>query len=148
LARAARSQSLLAVLFLDLDDFKLVNDSFGHAAGDDLLVAVAGRLTKSLRVGDTAARFGGDEFAVLLEEVAGFEEANQVAERIITELRVPLTLKIPVQVHASIGYRRQPRQEPKVRPSCFRPPMWQCTLPSPAAKVVTRCTSPHCNRPC
>ncbi len=90
LARAARSQSLLAVLFLDLDDFKLVNDSFGHAAGDDLLVAVAGRLTKSLRAGDTAARFGGDEFAVLLEEISGLEEASQVAERIIAELRVPL----------------------------------------------------------
>ncbi len=109
LARAARSQSLLAVLFLDLDDFKLVNDSFGHAAGDDLLVAVAGRLTKSLRVGDTAARFGGDEFAVLLEEVAGFEEANQVAERIITELRVPLTVEDhQVQVHASIGIAVSP----------------------------------------
>ncbi len=109
LARAARSQSLLAVLFLDLDDFKLVNDSFGHAAGDDLLVAVAGRLTKSLRVGDTAARFGGDEFAVLLEEVSGFEEANQVAERIITALRVPLTVEDhQVQVHASIGIAVSP----------------------------------------
>ncbi len=89
LARAARSQSLLAVLFLDLDDFKLVNDSFGHSAGDDLLVAVAGRLIDSLRAGDTAARFGGDEFAVLLEEISGFEEASQVAERMIS--RAPRT---------------------------------------------------------
>ena len=109
LARAARSQSLLAVLFLDLDDFKLVNDSFGHAAGDGLLVAVAGRLTKSLRAGDTAARFGGDEFAVLLEEIAGFEEASQVAERIIAELRVPLAVdEHEVQVHASIGIAISP----------------------------------------
>ena len=109
LARAARSQSLLAVLFLDLDDFKLVNDSFGHAAGDGLLVAVAGRLASSLRAGDTAARFGGDEFAVLLEEISGFEEACQVAERIIGELRVPLAIDDhEVQVHASIGIAISP----------------------------------------
>ncbi len=104
LARAARSRSSLAVLFLDLDDFKLVNDSLGHAAGDDLLVAVARRLSTSLRSGDTAARFGGDEFAVLLEEIAGPQEACEVAERIIAELRVPLAIEDrEVQVHASIG---------------------------------------------
>ncbi len=104
LARATRSRSLLAVLFLDLDDFKLVNDSLGHAAGDDLLVAVAARLDSSLRGGDTAARFGGDEFAVLLEEISDLDEATQVAERIITELRAPLTIEDrEVQVHASIG---------------------------------------------
>ena len=100
---------MLAVLFLDLDDFKLVNDSFGHAAGDDLLVAVAGRLINSLRAGDTAARFGGDEFAVLLEELSGFEEASQVAERIISALRVPLDVEDhQVQVHASIGIALSP----------------------------------------
>lgn len=104
LARAARLKSSLAVLFLDLDDFKLVNDSLGHAAGDELLVAVAQRLTGSLRVGDTAARFGGDEFAILLEEVSSAEEARQVAERVIEDLRVPLVLgEREVWVHASIG---------------------------------------------
>ena len=104
LTRTARSQSQLAVLFLDLDDFKLVNDSLGHSAGDDLLVAVAGRLVTSLRAGDTAARFGGDEFAVLLEEITDLDEACQVAERIIAELRVPLAVEDrEVQVHASIG---------------------------------------------
>jgi diguanylate cyclase (GGDEF)-like protein/PAS domain S-box-containing protein len=109
LARAARSRSSLAVLFLDLDDFKLVNDSLGHAAGDNLLVAVAGRLTKSLRAGDTAARFGGDEFAVLLEEISGLDEACEVAGRIIAELRVPLAIEDrEVQVHASIGIAISP----------------------------------------
>ncbi len=109
LARAARSQTSLAVLFLDLDDFKLVNDSLGHAAGDDLLIAVGGRLIKSLRGGDTAARLGGDEFAVLLEEIASPDEVFEIADRIIAELRVPLTIEDhEVQVRASIGIALSP----------------------------------------
>ncbi len=109
LARAARSQTSLAVLFLDLDDFKLVNDSLGHAAGDDLLIAVGGRLVKSLRGGDTAARLGGDEFAVLLEEISSPDEVFEIADRIIDELRVPMTIEDhEVQVRASIGIAMSP----------------------------------------
>lgn len=109
LARAVRSRTSLAVIFLDLDDFKLVNDSLGHPAGDRLLVSVAGRLSQSLRGGDTAARFGGDEFAILLEETAGPEEACEVAERILAELRVPLTVEDhEIQVRASIGIALSP----------------------------------------
>jgi len=104
LARAARSLTSLAVLFLDLDDFKLVNDSLGHAAGDELLVGVADRVTHSLRSGDTAARFGGDEFAILLEGTEGIEDACQAADRILAELRPPIWAHDrPVPVHASIG---------------------------------------------
>ncbi|HVQ95235.1 MAG TPA: EAL domain-containing protein, partial [Mycobacteriales bacterium] len=93
----------VAVLFVDLDDFKLVNDSLGHQAGDQLLVLVARRLSASLRLGDTAARFGGDEFAVLLED-ADEEQANEVADRILTELAGPFDLgESEIFVRASIG---------------------------------------------
>jgi diguanylate cyclase (GGDEF)-like protein/PAS domain S-box-containing protein len=104
LDRAARSKASLAVLFLDLDDFKLVNDSLGHAAGDTLLIEVARRLSNCLRGGDTAARFGGDEFAVLMEEIVNADEACDVAERITDALREPMVvLDREIHVRASIG---------------------------------------------
>jgi diguanylate cyclase (GGDEF)-like protein/PAS domain S-box-containing protein len=83
LARAQRSGELVAVLYLDLDNFKRVNDSLGHTAGDALLITVADRLRDVLRATDTAARLGGDEFAVLLEDVAGEHEVEVVADRLI-----------------------------------------------------------------
>ena len=109
LARAARSDTSLAVLFLDLDDFKLINDSLGHAAGDTLLVEVSRRLAGSLRGGDTAARFGGDEFAILVEQTSGPEESCEVAERIIAELNEPMTIDDrEIKVRASIGIALSP----------------------------------------
>jgi diguanylate cyclase (GGDEF)-like protein/PAS domain S-box-containing protein len=92
LVRASRHDSHLAVLFLDLDNFKTVNDSLGHTAGDELLVAVADRLGDCLRLEDTAARLGGDEFAVLLEDLADKREATEVADRVRAALRRPLTI--------------------------------------------------------
>ncbi|HUZ00144.1 MAG TPA: EAL domain-containing protein [Thermomicrobiaceae bacterium] len=86
LARAHRSGTLVALLFLDLDNFKVVNDSLGHDVGDRLLIAVATRLQSCLGPADTALRFGGDEFAVLLEDLAGVDAAVQVAERISVAL--------------------------------------------------------------
>jgi diguanylate cyclase (GGDEF)-like protein len=93
LARARRRESRVAVLFADLDRFKTVNDSLGHASGDELLVAVAGRLGQCLRAGDTAARLGGDEFGILLEDIESDEEALGVAERIVDALTTPFLLQ-------------------------------------------------------
>jgi diguanylate cyclase (GGDEF)-like protein/PAS domain S-box-containing protein len=82
----------IAVFFLDVDRFKLINDSLGHEAGDELLVDVAARLRRALRPGDTVARFGGDEFTVLCEDVAGELEAVAVAQRIVELFAEPFAL--------------------------------------------------------
>jgi len=96
--------SLFAVLFVDLDRFKVVNDSLGHASGDRLLIAVAQRLEHCLRSGDTVARLGGDEFTILLEDIKGIGEAIAVAERIQAELASPFSLSgHEVFITASIG---------------------------------------------
>jgi diguanylate cyclase (GGDEF)-like protein/PAS domain S-box-containing protein len=92
-ARARRDHIGLAVIFIDLDDFKTINDSLGHAAGDQVLLEVGKRLATSIRASDTAARFGGDEFAVLLEGVESAQEAADTAERIQEALAVPLSLE-------------------------------------------------------
>ena len=82
LARSDRHRSRVGVIFLDLDRFKLVNDSLGHAAGDELLVAVADRLSESIRPGDTVARFGGDEFVIVSEELVSDYEVTVLGERV------------------------------------------------------------------
>jgi diguanylate cyclase (GGDEF)-like protein/PAS domain S-box-containing protein len=88
----AHQHESVALMFVDLDDFKKVNDSYGHAAGDQVLVAVAGRLTGAVRAEDICARQSGDEFAVLLPRVGSLEEATATAERILRELRRPIPL--------------------------------------------------------
>jgi diguanylate cyclase (GGDEF)-like protein len=99
-----RGRPLAAALFLDLDDFKGVNDSLGHEAGDELLVEVATRLHASLRPQDTIARLGGDEFAVLLEELADPEDAVRAAERILLALSPPIrVVGRELHVRASVG---------------------------------------------
>ena len=104
LARAARRGESVAVLYLDLDRFKFVNDSLGHGAGDELLAALGRRLEGCLRPEDTAARLGGDEFVVLLEEIEGEPEATTVAGRIEEALREPFELAgRKVVITASIG---------------------------------------------
>ncbi len=90
IARTRREHQSVAVVFLDLDDFKTINDSLGHAAGDEVLVEVAKRLATSIRATDTAARFGGDEFALLLEDIEGVQEAADTADRVLEALALPL----------------------------------------------------------
>jgi diguanylate cyclase (GGDEF)-like protein/PAS domain S-box-containing protein len=107
LARHERHGGTAAVLFLDLDDFKIVNDSLGHAAGDELLASVAERLLLCVRPEDTVARFGGDEFAVLLEE-ADEDEAVRVAGRIADHLGRPFSvlghdLRVKVSTGIAVG---------------------------------------------
>ncbi len=85
-----RNGEVVAVLFIDLDDFKLINDSLGHLIGDQVLVSVADRIQQCLRLSDVASRLGGDEFAVLLSGIYGATEVFEVAERIRESLRVPV----------------------------------------------------------
>ncbi len=102
--RQARDRLPVSVLFMDLDDFKTINDSLGHAAGDRLLSEVGERLKSSLRQADTAARLGGDEFAILLEDGGDGVDAAEVASRILAALEGPFHLEgKEVFVRASIG---------------------------------------------
>jgi diguanylate cyclase (GGDEF)-like protein/PAS domain S-box-containing protein len=104
LARRTEQSRCLAVLFIDLDNFKAVNDSLGHDAGDQLLVAVTRRLEECLRPSDTLARLGGDEFAILLEDMLHVADAVLVSERIVETLRAPFDLgNKHVFARASIG---------------------------------------------
>ena len=104
LAGCRRTGRSVAVLFLDLDHFKAVNDDLGHAAGDRVLIEVASRVRRAVRPSDTAARIGGDEFAVVCADLASLDEAAAIAFRIFTALETPVDLEVQsMVVTASIG---------------------------------------------
>jgi len=104
IARAGRHQDRLAVVFIDLNDFKPINDDFGHAAGDQALVALAERLKKSMRKTDTVARIGGDEFVVILEEISGEEHVRGLAQKIMHAVIEPFEVDgQKLQISASLG---------------------------------------------
>lgn len=109
IAHAKRNKQMLAVLFLDLDRFKLVNDTLGHGVGDQLLTIIARRLTGCVREDDTVARLGGDEFALLLPEIAQVENAVKVARKILQAIKEPVHMDIhELYITASIGIALYP----------------------------------------
>ena len=101
LARAWRDKGIVAVLLVDLDGFKEINDAYGHATGDIVLQVVAARLRKVTRVSDVTARLGGDEFVVILEDIHGEDDAIRIAEKLVQELARPL--EGGLHISASIG---------------------------------------------
>ncbi len=109
IARCRRGQSRGALLFIDLDDFKQVNDEHGHLVGDQLLHAIARRITSCVREADTVARIGGDEFVALLENVADLAQAEAVAAKIRQVIATPLVLSgHTLRPHASVGIALYP----------------------------------------
>ena len=106
---AKRSKGEFAVLFMDLDDFKTVNDSLGHQAGDDLLKEIGNRIRKTLRESDVAARFGGDEFCVLIDQIGNEQDAAHLAARFLQQINKPYQLRHQtVWPRASIGISLYP----------------------------------------
>ena len=104
IVRSGRSRKVVAALFVDLDHFKAVNDSYGHQIGDELLIAVAERVTCTLRPGDTVARLSGDEFVILCEELDRDEQVEIIASRVADTLGVAFVLSgIDIEITASIG---------------------------------------------
>ena len=110
ITQAQRRNGTLAVMFIDIDRFKLVNDTFGHAEGDALLRAIASRLSSTLRRGDTLARLGGDEFTVLLPDIKLTQDAELIGTKILAALETPIALSHgDYRVTASIGIALFPR---------------------------------------
>ena len=110
--RAHRYSTMLGIIFVDLDDFKIINDTLGHNAGDIVLKQVAKKLTHTIRDSDTVARLGGDEFVIILEKVAQLSDIAYIADKIITEVKTPIQLKDNknCKIGVSLGISTYPDQ--------------------------------------
>jgi diguanylate cyclase (GGDEF)-like protein len=107
IADARRFGDILGLAYLDLDEFKPVNDRFGHDVGDAVLIEVGHRLKEELRIQDTVARIGGDEFVVILPRLAAADELERVASRLVERVREPmLALGYPISITAAVGLAR------------------------------------------
>ena len=145
LAPAERTDSSVAVLFLDLDRFKLVNDGLGHVVGDQLLIEVARRLSTSIRASDTVARFGGDEFVIVREDIQNVNEAVEFAERIAAAIHEPISLS-GREVYATDEHRDRHRRHARRRPSsCCATPTPRCTGPRTSAAPASSCSATSCS---
>jgi len=142
-----RSDCRFAVIYLDIDRFKLVNDSLGHGAGDDLLVPSPERIRESLRDTDVLARLGGDEFVILLEDIEQVELASEIAERLQKALRQPFRIQgKEVFAPASFGVGAEhPRIMNSPMPSSGMPTP-PCTTPRKAAGPRSRCSTASCTK--
>jgi len=115
LSRLHRSDSVVAMVFIDLDKFKAVNDSLGHDAGDELLVGIASRLSELMRDSDTVARLGGDEFVILIEEIDSEDEALAFGERVLEAMEAPFpvgTSEVAMLASAGVSVSRTPDVDP------------------------------------
>ncbi len=110
--RAQRDNTMLSIIFVDLDDFKIINDTLGHSSGDIVLSETAKRLTHIVRNSDTVARLGGDEFVIILEKVSQLSDVSYIADKIITEVKIPMQLKDDknCEIGVSLGISTYPNQ--------------------------------------
>jgi diguanylate cyclase (GGDEF)-like protein len=143
MAQAQRRETLLAVAYLDLDGFKAINDQHGHETGDQLLIALASRMKDALREGDTLARPGGDEFVVVLLDLA--DVAASLRCQPAADARRPQPVQIGdlvLKVSASLGVTFYPQATRSTPTSCCARPTRPCTRPSSPARTATTCSMP------
>jgi diguanylate cyclase (GGDEF)-like protein len=142
LMRADRKGNAVAILFLDLDDFKVINDSLGHDTGDQILLEVGRRLDSGVRVSDTVARPAGDEFVVLLDDVGDEEEAALVAERIRVTLEASFELGGTNCASPRASASRSGSRPEMGLGDCCATRTWRCTRPRRRARIGARSTIP------